>query len=537
MEAASDPRIETAREDRPIVESRDPATGEVTARIPATLPGDLPDIIRRARLAQADWERQSASARRARVLRLREILHARRDELAACVTRETGKPLVEALFGDVLIALDSVEYFARRAEAFLRDERVPHHNLAVKAKSGTLRYEPFGVIGIISPWNYPLAIPLGQVVPALLAGNAVVLKCSELTPCCGALIAECLALAGFPGDLVQVLQGGGLVGAALIEAKPDKIIFTGSVATGKRVAEACARYLIPSVLELGGKDAMIVLADADLEAASSAAVWGSFTNCGQACLSVERIYVEREIAQRFTELCVAKTRRLKLGPGREPATEIGPMIGPEAVDRVEAQIREAVSHGALLLCGARRRTDLGPGYLEPAVVANIDPHLHETLSLLRQETFGPVLTIVAVENAEEAVALANDSPFGLSASIWTRDVARGRLLASQIHAGTVMINDVGSYFGIAEAPHGGRGSSGWGRTHSRIGLMEMVQVKYVDVDRLPRWPKPWWFGYNWDLNECAARFIDFLYAPKWRDRWRGAAASLRHLLRARAVKS
>jgi succinate-semialdehyde dehydrogenase/glutarate-semialdehyde dehydrogenase len=535
-----------ASENLAYVESRNPATGEVIARLEATQPGDLPSILSRARAAQAHWEAQPVSARCARVRRLREVLYERRDELAASVTAETGKPQVEALFGDVLIALDGVEYYGRHAAGFLRDQRVPHHNIAVKAKSGKLRYEPYGIVGIIAPWNYPLAIPLGQIVPALLAGNAVILKCSELTPRCGELIAECFAQAAFPGDLFQVLQGGGPVGAALVEARPDKIVFTGSVATGRRVAEACGRLLIPCVLELGGKDAMIVLADADLEAASSAAVWGSFTNCGQACLSVERIYAERDIAQRFTELCVAKTRELKLGLGTDPENELGPMIDGQSADRIEEQIGEAVAHGAQVLCGGRRRPDLGPAYFEPTVItimdaanvgaANIDAALHHTLKLLQQETFGPVLTIVVVENAERAVTLANDSAFGLSASVWTHDASRAQLMAAQIRAGAVMINDVGSYFGIAEAPHGGRGLSGWGRTHARIGLMEMVQVKYVDVDRVPGWHKAWWFGYDSDLRESAERFIDFLYAPMWLDRWRGAAAALRHLFHARVAR-
>lgn len=509
----------------------------------------LPDILRRARAAQAVWELQPVRARGALVRRLRDVLYQRRDALTRCVMRETGKPLVEALFGDVLIALDTAQYYAQRAAGFLRDRRVPHHNIAVKAKSGKLHYEPYGVIGVIAPWNYPLAIPLGQAVAAVVAGNAVLLKPSELAPSSGQMIVECFAAAGFPPHLVQAIYGPGATGEALIAAQPDKIVFTGSVDTGKRVAEACARLLIPSVLELGGKDAMIVLADADLEAASSAAVWGSFTNCGQACLSVERVYVERAIAARFTELCVAKTRALQLGPGSSPENEVGPLIRPEAIARIESQIREAVSQGAQVLCGGHRRPDLGPAYFEPTVVvvantivantvvANIEPPSVRTpgegLSLMREETFGPVLAIAAVDSADEAVACANDSKFGLSASIWTCDVHRARQLARRIHTGAVMINDVGSYYGIAEAPHGGRGASGWGRTHSRIGLMEMVQVKYVDVDWLSRWPKAWWFGYNQDLAESAGRFIDFLYAPRWPDRWRGAIGALRSLARAR----
>jgi len=276
------------------------------------------------------------------------------------------------------------------------------------------------------------------------------------------------------------------------------------------------------VLELGGKDAMIVLADADVEVASSAAVWGSFTNCGQACLSVERIYAERAIAERFRDRCVAKTRLLKLGPGAHPDSEVGPMIRPNQVARVEEQLRDAVARGARILTGGRRRPDLGPCFFEPTVVVDVDA----TMRIMQEETFGPVLALCSVASAAEAVAMTNDSPFGLAASIWTRDTQRGRLLAAQLRAGAVMVNDVASYYGIAEAPHGGCGSSGWGRTHSRFGLLEMVQVKYVDVDRLPRWPKSWWYGYNEQVAAAAERFIEFSFAPQWRHRLRSARGAL-----------
>jgi succinate-semialdehyde dehydrogenase/glutarate-semialdehyde dehydrogenase len=506
----------------PAIESIDPATGEVIARFEATPAGDVSRIVESARRAQADWAKNPVDARCAQLRKLGRILYARRQEIAEVVTREVGKPRVEALFSDVLISLDAVHYFARHAPRLLRPERVPHHNPAVKAKTGWLQYEPYGVVGVISPWNYPLAIPFGQVIPAVAAGNAVVLKPSELTPWCGALVEELFAQAGFPAGLVRVIQGVGEVGAALVEAV-DKTIFTGSVATGKRVAEACGRRLIPSVLELGGKDAMIVLADADLDAASSAAVWGGFTNCGQACLSVERLYVERPAAETFAQLCVEKTRRLKLGPGSDPDTEVGPMIRAAQVQRVEEHLRDAVARGARILTGGRRRPDLGPCYFEPTVVADAD----HSMRLMREETFGPVLALCTVNSADDAVALANDSPFGLAASIWTRDARCGRELAGRIKAGAVMVNDVASYFGICEAPHGGRGASGWGRTHSRLGLLEMVQVKYVDVDKLPGWSKPWWYGYDEELGAGVDRFVEFLFAPSWWLRWSRSVGALR----------
>ena len=498
------------------VDSVNPATGEVVARVPATPRRAMPAIFEAARTAQKAWAAQPLRERCAMLRRLRDAIFERRDDIANTVTRETGKPRAEAILAEVLLALDTTDFLSRQAPRWLRPERVPHHNIALKARSGWLEFEPRGVVAIISPWNFPFAIPMTELIPALVAGNAVLMKPSELTPVSGALVGEIVDTAGFPEGLVQVLQGAGEVGAAIIEAGPAKVFFTGSVATGRRIAEACARKLIPSVLELGGKDAMIVLADADLDVVSSAAVWGGYTNCGQACLSIERIYVEQPVAEKFTELCVEKTKKLHLGPPADPNADIGPMIRPHQLEKVEEQLRDARQRGARILTGGNRRPDLGPNFLQPTVVAQVD----HSMELMREETFGPVLAIRSVASTDEAVALANDSPFGLGASIWTRDDRRGRELASRIRAGSVMINDVASYYGISEAPHGGSGSSGWGRTHSRLGLLEMVQVKYVDADRLPLYAKPWWYGYSEDFAAAAGSVVELMFAPSWKRRIR-----------------
>jgi succinate-semialdehyde dehydrogenase/glutarate-semialdehyde dehydrogenase len=391
---------------------------------------------------------------------------------------------------------------------------VPHHNIAMKAKSAWIEYQAHGVIAVISPWNYPFSIPMSQVISALVAGNAVVLKPSELTPACGALVGRLVARAGIPAGLVAVLHGRGDLGAAIIEAGPDKVFFTGSVATGRKIAQSCAANLIPSVLELGGKDPMIVLADANLEIASSAAVWGGFMNCGETCISVERIYVEQPVAEKFTELCVAKTRKLRVGGGAQSESEVGPMISVAQLEKVEAQLRDAVTRGARVVTGGVRRPELGANFLEPAVVTGVT---HD-MDLMREETFGPVIAIRAVASADEAVALANDSPFALAASVWTSDPHRGAAIASRVHAGSVMVNDVASYYGISEAPHGGPGASGWGHSHGRLGLLEMVQTKYIDVDRMPKMHKPWWFGYSAGLADAADGFVRAMFAPSWRKR-------------------
>jgi acyl-CoA reductase-like NAD-dependent aldehyde dehydrogenase len=500
----------------PYLDSLDVITGEVIGRFEVTTPAEVSRVVEHARRAQREWAQVRMTVRAKLLDRLAEVFKARRNEIAEVVTRENGKPLAEALFAEVLVSLDSIRWHASRAERMLRPERVGHHNPIFKGKRGRLEYEPWGVVAVISPWNYPIAIPVTSIVAAVMAGNAVIVKPSELVPWCGALLGELFDQAGFPVDLVQVIQGGGELGQALIETGPDKVLFTGSVATGRAVAEACARRLIPSVLELGGKDVMIVLSDADIDAASSAAVWGSFTNCGQACLSVERIYVEPGVVDRFTDLCVEKTKKLRMGSGLDPDIDIGPMIRKQQVERVERQLKDAVARGARILTGGKRRPDLGECFFEPSVVTGVD----SSMLLMQEETFGPVLAIQSVADAEEAVECANDSAFGLGASIWTRDSARGEVIARRLRSGSVMVNDVISCFGITEAPHGGRGASGWGRTHSRLGLLEMVQVKYIDRDVFPRGAKPWWFPYNRGMIEMAEGVFGALFGAKVVERLR-----------------
>jgi acyl-CoA reductase-like NAD-dependent aldehyde dehydrogenase len=496
------------------VDSVNPATNEVVERFAPFNPAKLPRIFSGARAAQRDWAETPLPKRCEVIAHLRDAVYELREQIAATISRETGKPRVEAIFAEILVVLDTADFLSRRAGRWLKRERVGHHNLAMKAKSAWIEYHAHGVVAVISPWNYPFAIPMTQLIYALVAGNAVVLKPSEITPACGALIEKIAARAAIPAGLVNVLQGRGDLGAAIIDTEPDKVFFTGSVATGTKIAQACAAKLIPSVLELGGKDPMIVLADADLDVASSAAVWGGFMNCGETCISVERIYVERTVADRFTELCVEKTRKLRLGPPEAAEAEVGPMIQRAQLEKVEAQLRDAVARGARVVTGGVRRPDMGANFLEPAVVTNVD----HSMLLMREETFGPVIAIRAVSTVDEAVTLANDSPYSLAASVWTGDAKHGASIASRLNAGSVMVNDVATYYGISEAPHGGIGASGWGHSHGKLGLREMVQPKYIDVDRLPRFAKPWWFGYTSALAESADGFVRALFAPNWQKR-------------------
>ncbi len=510
-----------------MIPSIDPATGHILAQFEKTPPAALPEIVSVARAAQLAWRVVPVGTRCAKLRKLRERMMATRDALADTVVAESGKPRVEALFADLFVSLDTAEYFAKNGPSLLWPENVSHHSTAAKLKSGQLIYEPMGVIGIISSWNYPLAIPMSQIIPAVAAGNAVICKTSDFTPHCGALIEKLFTGSGFPKHLVTVIQGGGDVGQALIDAAPDKILFTGSVATGRRVAEACAKKLIPSVLELGGKDAMIVLADANLDVASSAAVWGSYTNCGQVCLSVERLFVEKPAEEKFLSLCVEKTSKLRLGPGSDPATDVGPLIRPQHVQRMADLINDAIARGARLLCGGNPRPALGPNFFEPTVLGGVN----SSMRLFQEETFGPILAVQSVKDAEAAVFSANDSTFALAASVWTSNPERGRAIASRLRAGAVMVNDAISYFGIAEAPHGGCGASGWGRTHGKAGLLEMVQPKYIDVDGLPGVEKPWWYRYGADLERSADAFLRFEFGGGLAAKLRNARGALKTMFR------
>jgi succinate-semialdehyde dehydrogenase/glutarate-semialdehyde dehydrogenase len=504
--------------------SMNPATGEVLGEFECAGEAEVEAAVTRARAAQAAWAELGLRRRIAVLREFQGMLHAKKSEIATTITREAGKPLVEALVTEVLVVLDAARFLIDNVWALLRDEPVPHGNLATKLKTGWLVREPHGVVGIISPWNYPFSIPATETLAALVAGNAVVLKPSELTPLVALELASLLHAAGVPEDVFQVVVGAGPAGAALLRSPIDKLVFTGSVATGKRIAAAAAERLLPVVLELGGKDPMLVLEDADVDVASSAAVWGAFVNAGQACLSVERCYVHRSLYESFVKVCVEKTKQLCVGNGMDSHTDVGPMIAERQVRIVESHVEDAKARGARVLVGGTRLPELGVNFYAPTVLADVT---HE-MRMMREETFGPVLPMMACADDDEAVRLANDSEYGLAASVWTRDRKHGERLARRIHAGTVMVNDVISCFGISEAPHGGVKASGIGRTHGRFGLDEMVRVKYLDIDRMPGMKKVWWHGYGESFRRQMEGFLDMQFA-------RGLGTRLRGALRAAGV--
>jgi len=502
--------------------SVNPATGETLRELDCASEPEIRAAVARARSAQPKWRELGIRRRVAVVKELARVLCEKKTDLAQLISREVGKPYAEALTTEVIVVLDSARFYIDNAYRLLETQPVSHGSLAMKQKSGSIVREPVGVVAIISPWNYPFATPATETLAALIAGNAVIVKPSEFTPLIMLEFADLLDRAGVPDHIFQVLVGDGSTGAALINAEIDKLIFTGSVATGKRIGQMAGARLLPVVLELGGKDPLLVFEDAAIDVASSAAVWGAFVNAGQACLSVERCYVHRSIHDAFLAAVVNKTERLRIGDGMNPEVDMGPMIHQRQLEIVEQHVEEAKQRGARVVTGGTRVPERGPNFYAPTVLANVT----QEMRIMREETFGPVLPIMAFDTEEEAIRLANDSEFGLGASIFTRDRARGERLARRIASGTVLINDVVCGFGISEAPHGGVKSSGIGRTHGSFGLEEMVNIKYIASDRLPGMKKLWWFPYATAFPRQIEGLLDMQFAGSLQRRVEGALRSV-----------
>jgi succinate-semialdehyde dehydrogenase/glutarate-semialdehyde dehydrogenase len=491
--------------------------------------------VNEARLAQERWRESSFAERRALLGRVLEVLLDNADDVAATITAETGKPLVESFTSELLVALDTLVWLGRNAHGVLERERVSGVQPLLKHKRGWLVYEPLGVVALISPWNFPLGIPLTQVATAVVAGNAAVLKPSELSPLTGAWVERAFAEAGAPAGLVRAVHGGGATGAALAGARGvAKIVFTGSGAAGRKVAAAAAERLVPVTLELGGKDPMLVLDDADLERAVSGALWGGFLNCGQTCAAVERIYVQSALYEPFVEELARRARELRIGAGDDPEVELGPLVSERQRARVEELVGDAVARGATARAGGRRADLALPGWFyEPTVLTDVP----REAQIESEEIFGPVVAVARVDDDEAAVRLANDSRFALGASVWTRDPERAERIADRLEAGMVWTNDVAYSYGACQASWGGRKQSGYGTTHSKHGLYGMSSVKFVDADS-GRIRVPWWFPYDERVLGGFRGVAGVLYQPRlgakagalWRRR-RGIATLARRYLR------
>jgi acyl-CoA reductase-like NAD-dependent aldehyde dehydrogenase len=463
-----------------------PTDGSLVGELAVTPAQDIPRRVAQGRSVQGGWASLTPLDRVRRLSALVDAVGSRAQEIEETIVAETGKPRPEALM-EVITILDLLRFFVKEGPAFLETRKSSSGWLFWK--KALIRREPFGVIGVISPWNYPFILSMTPVLSALFGGNAVVLKPSEYTPYSGLLAEDLARDAGLPEGLVQVIIGTGTAGEALVRSGVDKVVFTGGSSTGRKVMANAAESLTPVVLELGGKDAAIVLEDADLERTARGILWGSFQNAGQTCIAVERVFVVDGIYDAFLRELLAQVK--KITAGSTAGVDVGPMVVPEQLQKVEGQLQDALAKGARIASGGHR-ADPASNVFHPTILTDVGADAQ----VLNEETFGPLLPVVRVTDVEEGIRRTNEIPFGLCTSVWTRDKRRGMEVAERLKAGGVSINDALATYAIPSLPFGGSGESGFGRTRGLEGLREVTRTKSVVVDRLGLKKEPWWFPYT-----------------------------------------
>jgi acyl-CoA reductase-like NAD-dependent aldehyde dehydrogenase len=489
------------------LESFNPATGELVGSVATITPDQVQGVVDDVARIQPAWAELSLRDRAGYLRRAAGALLEDVDEIAELLVNEQGKPRVEAYTMELLPTIDALHWCAKAGPKILADEKIRMSQAFLASKKSRFTYEPIGVVGVIAPWNYPWSIPFGEVAIALMAGNGVVLKPASLTPLLGEAIRRVFEKGGLPEGLIRVVHGGGAVGDALARSSVGKVFFTGSVEVGRKVGEVCAQRLKGSVLELGGKDPMIVCADADIDNAISGAVWGGFANAGQTCSGIERVYVDRAIADPFVAGVAAEAERLRLGDPIQWNTEIGPMTSEEQYEIVVDLIEDAVANGATKLCGGPTEVaGLSGKFVAPTVLTGVT---HE-MRIMKEEVFGPVLPIVTVDGEQEAIELANDSEFGLGASVWTKDRQKGARIARRIESGMVWVNDHSFSHGACQCAWGGVKDSGVGRSHSKFGFYECVNIKQNSWE--PGLARDfWWHPYDSTLGDAVRASAKLLY--------------------------
>jgi succinate-semialdehyde dehydrogenase/glutarate-semialdehyde dehydrogenase len=490
---------------RRVIRNLSPADGEALPEVAITTPDEVKGAVARAKRAQAAWARMPLEERAERVLRFRDALVENADRLVDILVRETGKPRNEALLHEVLVVADLASYFAHNAARILAPQPISLHFLVHRASY--VHYAPKGVVGVISPWNFPFAIPMGDVIPALLAGNAVVVKPSEVTPLIALEAKRIYDSTGLPEDLFQVVAGDGATGQALIESGIQKLIFTGGVATGKRVAAACGAQLVPCIMELGGKAPLLALSDCDVERTARAIVYGGFCNSGQACISVERVYAHRSIHDALLRRVKELVGDLKQGDATKNYVDVGSIIFGKQMEVAEKLIADAVSKGAEVVAGGERVHRAG-NYFQPTVLAEC----HHGMDVMREEIFGPIVPIQRIDSDDEGIALANDSHLGLNAYVFSRSRERALRVAEKIEAGSVVVNDVMLNYGACETPFGGLKESGFGRVHGDDSLREMCDKRHVNYGRIPMPSRdPLWFPYSQTSYTIFSKGLEVLF--------------------------
>ncbi len=490
-----------------------PATGETIRTVPDLGAEQVAEMAARGRAAQPEWEAYGFDGRARVMRRAQKWIMDNAERVVDTIVSETGKTYEDAELAEIGYAGNAFGFWAKYGPRYLADEHVKSSQVLVKGKKLINRFRPLGLIGVIGPWNYPLTNSFGDCIPALMAGNSVILKPSEITPLTSLLIAEGMRECGLPENVLQIATGRGETGAALVE-QVDMIMFTGSTKTGRKVAEAAARRLIPCSLELGGKDPMIVLSDADVERAANFATYYSMQNAGQTCISIERVYVEDPVYDEFVAKVSEKVRELRVGKPEGPGTvEVGAITFPPQLDTIKDHVADAVQKGARVLTGGNQAPGAGR-FFEPTVLVDVD----HSMKCMTEETFGPTLPIMKVRDADEAVRLANDSPYGLGASVFSRDTERGEAIARRVETGAANVNDAMINYTVLELPMGGAKASGLGSRHGAGGIRKYTsQQAIVVTPKLAMKKEVFMYPYKSRTTRLLARFFKFMYGRGKRD--------------------
>lgn len=506
---------------------------DVMSRDNAAARSAVSQAVSRARAASAAWAARTVAERSALIERFRALVFEERDAIARTVSEETGKPLAESLIADLSMALDGARFLTRIAQGTLAPKKMRSDTLAAWRKVITVHHDPFGVIAIVSPWNYPFFFPAMHSMTALIAGNCVVLKPSEHTPRSADHIARLLARAGIPDGVFTLLQGDGNVGAELVASDVDKVMFTGSERTGRHIATVCAPRFVPVSLELGGSDAAVVLDDANVEITASGVLWGRFTNAGQTCAAIKRVVAVGAVHDKLVARLVTQVNELQV---TETATsdlvarDVGPLITAAQRTLLMAQLDDAIAQGATV--AVRRESEANASLSATnrdaplVVLTNVTP----SMRVWHDETFGPILVVVRATSDDHAVALANDTRYGLSASVWSQDRRRADRVAARLVAGSIALNDSVITAGLAEVPHGGVRASGIGRIHGVEGLLECVRTRTVVDDQLPMFRQPWWFGYGADSASRVDSYLRLTHGRSLLTKLSGIAGTIRMVL-------
>lgn len=502
-----------------------PATGEKIAEYPVNTIDELRDAVAKARLVQGAWAMTPLKKRIEHIIKIRNYLVDHLDELAQTISEDNGKTRIDALMTEAVPMTMAVSYYCKKAPDFLKDKKIATGNILFSNKKSFITQMPFGVVGIISPWNYPASIPFSEIVPALLAGNAVIYKGASETQVVGHLIKKCIEAACLPDSVFNyVNMPGSVAGDAFLEAGIDKLFFTGSVTVGKYLMKKASEKLTPVSLELGGNDPMIVCEDADLYRAATGAAWAGLQNAGQSCGGVERIYVHRNVYAKFLALLKKQVELLRIGLDRNFNTDIGAMTTKRQMDTVNRHVSDALEKGATIFARSDPPQNLKGQFMPCLVLTDVN---HNML-VMKDETFGPILAVMPFNSIDEAIKLANDSHLGLTASVWSKDSKNAIAIGRRIMAGAITINDHLVSHGIAETPWGGFKKSGIGRTHGALGFAEMTQPQVIVNDIMPGVRKNfWWHPYSKELYEGAKGTVYFLYGKNISQKIKGLAALMK----------